>query len=434
MRSVKLNGIIICLFFGLNSFAQNILKLSDAQTLVLENNFGLKIAEKNIELARNQVYKANAGMSPIIDWNTSFGTLFNQVNQRFVDGRVINRLGRSLSPISNLAMTYTLYDGRRMQAVFQRLETQSQLSAVQKQIQIQNTLSNVMQIYYNIQRLQSTENYLNEIIKYYEERQKLTEERWQIGRGSKLDFIQSKTDLSIQKTNITNVQQQLRNTKVELNGVLARNPTTDFTVENDEKLGGMYALQDLIEQSKTKNPEIQSIRKTEEINLIQQKEASSFKKPRINLNSSFGYNFNSNNAGLITYNQSIGLNTAITAQWRIFDGQTINRNIQATKINADIIQLQKADLQNRIENDLTSAFYQYESDKKIVEQEKENRALAAENLDISTEKFKLGASTILEINDAQTRYNTVLNRLVNAQYNVKISELNLLTISGGLLR
>jgi outer membrane protein len=434
MRRVKLNGIIICLFFGLNSFAQNILKLSDAQTLVLENNFGLKIAEKNIELARNQVYKANAGMSPIIDWNTSFGTLFNQVNQRFVDGRVINRLGRSLSPISNLAMTYTLYDGRRMQAVFQRLETQSQLSAVQKQIQIQNTLSNVMQIYYTIQRLQSTENYLNEIIKYYEERQKLTEERWQIGRGSKLDFIQSKTDLSIQKTNITNVQQQLRNTKVELNGVLARNPTTDFTVENDEKLGGMYALQDLIEQSKTKNPEIQSIRKTEEINLIQQKEASSFKKPRINLNSSFGYNFNSNNAGLITYNQSIGLNTAITAQWRIFDGQTINRNIQATKINADIIQLQKADLQNRIENDLTSAFYQYESDKKIVEQEKENRALAAENLDISTEKFKLGASTILEINDAQTRYNTVLNRLVSAQYNVKISELNLLTISGGLLK
>jgi outer membrane protein len=434
MRRVKLNGIIICLFFGLNSFAQNILKLSDAQTLVLENNFGLKIAEKNIELARNQVYKANAGMSPIIDWNTSFGTLFNQVNQRFVDGRVINRLGRSLSPISNLAMTYTLYDGRRMQAVFQRLETQSQLSAVQKQIQIQNTLSNVMQIYYTIQRLQSTENYLNEIIKYYEERQKLTEERWQIGRGSKLDFIQSKTDLSIQKTNITNVQQQLRNTKVELNGVLARNPTTDFTVENDEKLGGMYALQDLIEQSKTKNPEIQSIRKTEEINLIQQKEARSFKKPRINLNSSFGYNFNSNNAGLITYNQSIGLNTAITAQWRIFDGQTINRNIQATKINADIIQLQKADLQNRIENDLTSAFYQYESDKKIVEQEKENRALAAENLDISTEKFKLGASTILEINDAQTRYNTVLNRLVSAQYNVKISELNLLTISGGLLR
>jgi outer membrane protein len=434
MRRVKLNVTIICLFFGLNSFAQNILRLSDAQTLVLENNFGLKIAEKNIELARNQVYKANAGMSPIIDWNTSFGTLFNQVNQRFVDGRVINRLGRSLSPISNLAMTYTLYDGRRMQAVFQRLETQSQLSAVQKQIQIQNTLSNVMQIYYTIQRLQSTENYLNEIIKYYEERQKLTEERWQIGRGSKLDFIQSKTDLSIQKTNITNVQQQLRNTKVELNGVLARNPTTDFTVENDEKLGGMYALQDLIEQSKTKNPEIQSIRKTEEINLIQQKEASSFKKPRINLNSSFGYNFNSNNAGLITYNQSIGLNTAITAQWRIFDGQTINRNIQATKINADIIQLQKADLQNRIENDLTSAFYQYESDKKIVEQEKENRALAAENLEISTEKFKLGASTILEINDAQTRYNTVLNRLVSAQYNVKISELNLLTISGGLLR
>ena len=415
-------------------FGQAIFTLRDAQNLALENNFGVKVSEKQIELSQNQIFKGNAGMSPIIDWNTSFGTVFNQVHQNFVDGRVINRFGRSITPTTNLALTYTLYDGRRMQTIMERLKTQGQQSKVQNQLVIQNTLNQVMQVYYDIQRLQSTQEYLNEIIKYYEERLKITEERWQIGRGSKLDFLQSKADLSTQLTNLTNIENQLKNSKIALNGVLSRDPKIDFSVEKDIITDQLYDLSYLIDQAKTQNPEFLFLKKTEEINLLAQQEAKSFKKPRINLNSSFGYNFNSNNAGLITLNQTIGLNTGISASWRIFDGNLINRNIQTSKINGEIIQIQKEQLINRLENDLTSAYFQYETDKKLLELEKENKSVAAENLEISIQKFKLGSSTILELNDAQTRYNTVLNRLVSAQYNVKISQLNILTLSGLLIK
>ena len=426
--------VVFLLLIGYTASSQGLLKLSDAQKYALENNFSLKVSEKQAELAHNQIFKANAGMSPIIDWNTSFNSSFNQVNQNFVDGRVINRFGRSLSPISNLALAYTLYDGRRMQTVFERLKTQGQQSKIQQQLAIQNTLSNVMQVYFDIQRLQNTEEYLNEIIKYYEERLKITEERWQIGRGSKLDYLQSKADLSTQLTNLTNNSNQLKNAKISLNGVLGRDPKIEFEVEKEQIASPMYDLSFLIDQAKSQNPEFLNLKKTEEINLLSQKEASSFKKPRINLNSSFGYNFNSNNAGLITFNQSVGLNAGVSATWRIFDGQLINRNIQSSKINGEIIQAQKADLLNRIENQLTTSYFQYETDKKLLELEKENKEIAAENLSISLEKFKLGSSTILEINDAQTRYNTVLNRLVSAQFNVKISQLELLTISGQLMK
>lgn len=427
-------SIITILVVNFSANSQGLLKLTDAQNYALEHNFGVKISEKQVELSQNQIFKANAGMVPLIDWNAGFNTSFNQVNQNFVDGRVINRFGRSMSPLTNLSLTYTLYDGRRMQSVFERLKSQGQQSKIQQQLVIQNTLSNVMQIYYNIQRLQSTTEYLNEIIKYYEERLKITEERWQIGRGSKLDYLQSKADLSTQVTNLTNTLNQLKNAKISLNGVLGRDAKVDFEVEKEDVLSPTYDLSFLSDQAKSQNPEFLNLKKSEEINLLSQKEASSFKKPRINLNSSFGYSFSSNNAGLITSNQNLGLNAGLTATWRIFDGQFINRNIQTSKINGEIIQAQKADLLNRLENDLTSAYFQYETDKKIVELEKENKEVAAENLEISLEKFKLGASTILEINDAQTRYNTVLNRLVSAQYNVKISQLDLLTISGQLLR
>jgi outer membrane protein len=428
--------LVIMLFsvWGKWAVAQDTLRLDDAIALSLENNFGIQIASKNVDLANNQIFRGNAGMTPVIDWNTNINSTFNQVHQSFIDGRVINRFGTSVAPNTAIALQYTLYNGNRMQAIFQRLKSLGQLSEIEKQLVVQNTLADVMEAYYTIQRLQTTGAFIDQIIKYYEERQKITEERWQIGRGSKLDFLQSKADLTIQLTDQTNNYIQIRNAKIELNRLLARDPHLDFLVERESEDYPIYDLEYLKDQTRSQNPDFLAIRKQEEINLLTQKEAKSFLKPTINLNSSFGYNFNYNNAGLINNSQSTGLSTGLTASWRIFDGKLIKRNIQTTMINADIIRLQKNQLVNDLDNQLTAAYYQYETQKKLVALEQQNIETAQENLDISAEKFKLGASTILEINDAQTRFTTIMNRLVAAEYNLRISKLNLLTLSGELLK
>ncbi len=417
-----------------NLKAQTVLKLEEAQSIALEKNWGIKISEKQIEAVDNQIYKGNAGMTPVVDWNASFFSIFNQVNQRFFDGREINRFGRSITPLTNVNLSWVLYDGRRMNAIMERLKSTGQQSRIQNQLIIQNTLSNVMQAYYDIQRLQQSKEYLKIIIKYYEERLKITEERWQIGRGSKLDYLQSKTDLSTQLADLTNSENQLKTSKIRLNGILGQDSNIDFQVTNDSNIDVKYDLQELLKETKTKNQEFLFLKKSEEINLLNQKEAQSFLMPRVTLNSSFGYSFNSNNAGLISLNQSVGLNTGVTATWRIFDGHFIKKNIQLTKINGEILKLQKDDLINRIENELNTSYYQYETDKLLLKLELENKSLTVENLEISLQKFKLGASTILELNDAQTRFNTAMSRLVNAQFNVKLSELELLRISGQLVK
>ena len=69
----------------------------------------------------------------------------------------------------------------------------------------------------------------------------------------------------------------------------------------------------------------------------------------------------------------------------------------------------------------------------LQELEKANIEIAEENLNISNEKFKLGASTILEINDAQTRFNEAKNRLINAEFNLNLAALDILYLSGNLV-
>jgi outer membrane protein len=422
------------LIITFSGHAQGVLKIDEVIDKALESNFGIKISKKQIEAAENRIFKSNAGMVPIIDWNTGFNSTFNQVNQNFVDGRVINRFGQSYTPNTNLALSWTIYDGRRMYVIYDRLKAQGQQSQIQSKVVIQNTLSNVMQSFYDVQRLQRTVQFLKTIIKYYDERLSITDERWQIGRGSKLDYLQSKTDLTTQTANLINAESQLKSSKIRLNSLLARDAGTEFTVNEDLELNPNYNLDELLQRAKTQNQELLLINKSAEINLLNEKEAESFRLPRILLNSSFGYSFNTNNAGLITLNQQVGLNTGITMAWTIFDGQRIKRNIQLTKINTEIIQQQKEDLLNQISADLNSSYNQYQTDKSLLSLEMENKELAEENLKISLEKFKLGASTILELSDAQSRFDTALNRLVIAQYNVKISELNLLRISGELVK
>lgn len=421
------------------AFAQNAqlgdtLYLDNAVEVALGNNYGIRVAQRQVDLANNRIFKGNAGMTPILDWNTSVNSTFNQVQQNFIDGRVINRFGTSASPNTALALQYTLYNGGRMNAVFDRLKSLGQLSEIQRQLVLQNTVSSVMEAYYNIQRLQSTLAFIDQIIRYYEERQTLTEERWQIGRGSKLDFLQSKADLTIQLTDQTNLEIQLRNAKIELNRLLARDPNIDFKVEGESQDYQMFDLQYLKAQAKSQNPEFLALKKQEEINQLEQREARAYLKPTINLNSSFGYNFNYNNAGLISNSQSTGLSAGLSASWRIFDGKLIKKNIEMAKINGDILRIRREELISNLDNEITAAYHQYETQKRLLELEQQNIATAQENLEISAEKFKLGASTILEINDAQTRFNTIMNRLVAAEYNLRISKLNLLTLSGELIR
>ena len=386
------------------------------------------------EIANVQVFKGNAGMLPRVDLNANMGTALNEVSQKLSNGTDINRFGTSFAPTSNVAFSWTLYDGKRMYATFDRLKSQSQLSQLQTQQMMENTIVAVMQAYYEVMRQKQTVAFLQTVIKYYEERLTITDQRWQFGKGSKLDYLQSKTELNTQITQLVQAKNALKDAKITLNNVLVRQPDLDFDVQ--ELVGIMFdpSTEALKSQARAANKNLQFLRKSTDISLIVQKEVAALKLPRVTLNSSFGYSLNKTNAGLFLYNQNIGLNTGVSATWNIFNGEITRRQIQVSKINTEILRKQEEGLWTQLESELVRAYNQYQTDKELLKLETENNEVADENLKISLEKFKLGGSTILELNEAQRSLNTSLNRLTNARYNIKISELQIMRLSGELVK
>ncbi|MEM1124058.1 MAG: TolC family protein, partial [Bacteroidota bacterium] len=209
-------------------------------------------------------------------------------------------------------------------------------------------------------------------------------------------------------------------------------PNQDFEVVVSDTAPQTYELEALIDLATEQNREVLLLQKSLEISRKQEVEIAATRKPQINANGSVGYSYNNTNAGFLLSNQNIFVNAGVAARWNIFDGHNRKNQLAIAEVNSAIIQKQQKELNQQIATDLTFAYNRYVSDQALLTFEESNKAIAEENLSISLEKFRLGGSTILELNETQRTFDTVLNRLVNAQYNVKISELELLRLSGSL--
>ena len=410
--------------------SQILLSSEEAIAIALKENYGIQIADLQATAEAMQVYKSNAGFGPTVDLNGSLGLTGNYINQSFVDGRKLNRFGRVYNPNINISVAMTLYDGGEMQAIYDQLELTSELTQLQGKITIQNTVVQVMQTYYDIVRHKKTVDYLNAIIQYYDERLKITEERWKVGQGSKIDFLQSQTDKNAQLSSLVTAKNNLKNAKVLMNGLLNRSPSLDFEVDVTNTTPIAYELSELLTIAQDQNREVLILQKSLELSKKEEVEITATRKPQVNLGGSIGYNYNNTNAGFLLSNQTFFATAGVTATWRLYDGHDRKNQIAIAEVNTHIIEKQQEQLDAQIENDLTFAYNRYTADQELLAFEEANKSIADENLSISLKKFRLGASTILELNEAQESYDTALNRLVEAQYNVKLSELELLRLSG----
>ncbi len=414
--------------------SQDILHLEEAIAIALDQNFAVDVAEIQAESAEKGVYRSAAGFGPTLSLNANLGGTLANVNQRFIDGREVKRFGRTVAPNANVALDWTLYDGGRMEAILEQLRLFSDGANLQSQLVIQDIVVQVMEVYYNIIRQKDRLAFLNTIIKYYEDRLKITEERWQVGRGSKIDFLQSKTDLNAQLSESARARNELRNGKVALNGILNRDLAIDFLVHEDSLTYPDYVLEDLIAQATTDNRDLLLLQNQRNLNLLTEKTIEAGRKPQLDFSSTLGYNYLNTNAGFLLSNQNANLNVGLRARWIIYDGNHLRNQLAIQKLQTSAVEKQYDQSLQNIVTRLTNAFNQYTVDRELLAFEKENRALAEENLAISVEKFKLGGSTILEVNEAQRTFDTALDRLVTAQYSVRISELDLLLLSGSLIR
>lgn len=436
---MKKNILLVFLLSAVTATAQTSLSLEEAIATALKNNYDIQLSKNDSMVAALDYSFRNAVFYPRL--NGTLGTTWNNNDQRqtLADGskREQNNI-KSHNLNAALNLNWTLFDGLKMFATRDKAAEFIKLGELGIKNQVINTVATVINTYYNIVRQKQQLKAIEEQMSISQTRVNLAERRLDIGVGTKPDVLQSKVDLNAQKAAQLEQQTLISQLREQLNQVMNVKEQANYEVADSIPLNTQLALGDIQNGIEASNPTLLISKKNLDIAGITLKERKAEKLPTVAFNSV--YNFTrTNNQTVINpfsplFNQSKGLNYGITASIPILNNLTNKRQIQQAKLDIQYQQLVFNNQQSQLNLAVINAFKEYEQQKKALALEEENILLAKENVYIALEVYRLGASTIIQLREAQKSLEDAYNRLIAARYNTKLSETELLRLKGDLVK
>jgi outer membrane protein TolC len=423
--------------FCVPSFAQELPQLSllDAIAEGLENNYNILLARISEQQSSNNATPGNAGMLPSVNLNGPVNQGIANSYAKYIDGREQDRTGaKSTNWNGNVALDWTVFDGLAMFANYDRLKELEMMGQENLRASIQQTIASIMNIYFDIVSRQQEFDATEHILKISKLRQLAANDRFLGGRVSKVDLLSAQVDFNADTASYIQQTEGLRKAKIQLNQLLARNIDADFLATDSICIDQTLHYGKIYNLALAENPDVVLSRMSVNVAAFTLKATEGSRYPRLRLTSSYTMVRSQSSTGQIEENRSGTFNYGATLSVPLFNGLNINRQIRNARLDKEAADIRYEQIQKNIEAQVATAYSVYEVNRKLASFEADNLGLAAENLDISMERYRLGAISAVELRDVQRSYIAATNRLLVAAYNAKVAETSLKLLTGEVLK
>lgn len=431
LRRLYLSACIVVL--ALQVKAQEVLTLEEAVATALENNYDIRLARNNLKTDSLGVSPGFAGMLPRVYAQAATNNSIQNISQTRSDGNVIeldNAKNNSLN--YGVGLDWTLFDGLSMFLRYDRLKELEKLGKAELQRTILNQVSDVMETYYGLVQQQQQMTALDSTLVISQQRVELADNRFSIGKASKLEVLNAQVDLNTDKTLKIHQIELYENTKIRLNEILARDLNINFKVQDEVLIATDLNLEDLLRLATAQNPELQAELIKKQISELELKQIKGSRFPRISATTGYNFNNSESSLGFTTRNNAKGFNYGFAASIDIFNGSNQNRNEKIAKIQIENSSLAIKRQSESIVSQLHTAYQTYLTNLSLIDLETNNEEIAKQNLDITLAKYKIGTIPTIEFRTAQLNYINATLRLSNAIYQAKLSEITLERLAGNL--
>jgi outer membrane protein len=435
----KIFGFFVLLLIGNIVRAQPTLSLDQAIAASLVNNYDILLSRNDSVLAALDYSYANYAFFPRLNANAAYNLNNNDSKQILADGSKRERDDIKSNNLSaSVSLNWTLFDGLRMFATRKRLGQLVELGELQIKNQVVTTVADVMRAYYDLVRQQQQLKAIQETMQLSEERLQLAQYKFDIGTGAKPDVLQAQIDLNAQRSAYLTQQTSILKTKELLNQLLAIDVATDFTVLDTIPITTSLLLDSIQNGLTGVNPQLLLIQKNLDIANLSLQERRAERWPTVSFNSTYNFSRNENKSVInpfqTLFNQTKGLNYGFSATIPLFNGYNTRRLIKSTELDIEYQQLQYKRSLAQINTSIVNAYKDYDLSKRTLALEEDNIKLVRENLFIARERYRLGISTFIEMREAQRSLEDANNRLIQARYNTKVAEIELLRLRGDLVK
>ena len=435
MNYTKISIYILFAFCFQLSFGQKVLTKKEAIEIALENNYGVRVANNNLEIAKNNSSVYNSGYLPSV--SAAAGANYNNSNQEieFQDGNIVAIDGaETKSYNASVNLNYTLFDGMGRKYNYAQLKETYNLTELQAREAIESMHLQLFNVYFQIARLYENTNNLKETLEVSKQRLDRAKYQYEYGQSTKLELLNAEVDVNNDSINYISTRQLYRNARRDLNIVLGINTDTNYSIETDVNFITLLPFEELLTKAQENNVTIGQSEKNIAISEFNLKINRSSLIPRVDLNSSYGWNKSINPAtAFAAGSNSTGLNAGLSLSWNIFDGGASKTRIANAKIALENQKILKEQQVETLENTLRNTYAAYHNALYVLEAQQQNVVTNENNFERTQERYKLGQVSSIEFRQAQINLLNSQTSLNNAKYDAKLVELELLQLSGDLL-
>jgi len=430
---------ILALLAGKTLSAQYVLTVDEAIATALKNNHDITLAKfDSTSAAIDNSFKRGAFL-PRLNANTGIVYNNNDQRQKFNDGTERERNGVKANNISaGVALNWTLFDGLRMFATKEKVEEFVKLGELNIKNQVVTTVAGVVTTYYTIVRQKQILKSIEEQIDISQIRVDLTQRKLDVGLGAKPDVLQSKVDLNAQKARQLEQQSFIAQLKSALNRLMNIPPGNTFEVSDSIPINMNISVDDIKRDIENVNPSILVAKKNIDIAMLGVKEMKADRLPIVAFNSNYNFNRLDNkevvNPFTPLFSQNKGFNYGFTASIPILNNLNTKRLIRQAQLGVQTQELLYDNQKFITYHAINRAYKDYEQQKKLLALEEENILLARENVQIVLETYRLNAATIVQLREAQISLADAYQRLIATRFSAKVSEIELLSLKGELVR
>ena len=425
--------LLVLLFSQEKIAAQNNLSLKEAVTIAIQNSYDIKLVENNLSIAQNNNNYGVAGGLPTVTANGTNNNTLTTINQTFPDAsRNTTRSGVDGSTLNGgLSATMILFNGYRIAATKDRLESiQKQTEAV-LQTQMLNTSSTVMQQYYNVIRQLAFLKTIEKSIEASEQRVAIVKTRQELGVANQADLLQSSLDLNALLQAKQNQLLVLDQVKADLFNTMVLPANSNYIFTDSIQVDQKMILSD-IESKMKAHPLLQSAQQLINVNQFLEKETKALMYPTLRANTGFNYNSNKSAAGFILLNESYGPFLGFNLSIPIYAGTSNKRAYKNAQINTVSAKIQYDNTAQSLATELFKTYQNYQNSIKQTPTEIQNYEMSDALLTLVMDKFKLGEATIVDVKQAQQSFETAGFRLTSLKFSAKIAEIELKRLSNQL--
>ncbi len=436
---MKSNKYLLCFILALglvvgvvpSGYCQTTLSLNEVIDIALENNYSIRIAQNNERIAANSNTRGNAGFLPRLNTNGNVTRTINNTKQKFFSGDERQGIGAATTAVRlGLGLTWTAFDGFRMYATKDRLDLEEQRSKAFTRNEMQSLVTTIQNVFFGAVRTEQQIEIIQQSIALNLALKELAEAKLKIGTGTSLEVLQTANRLSIDSSALLNLRDQSLRAQIALNRLMQRPADLRFSVPTDIPPFILPSLEELTQMALQENHQLQLLAFDEKIALTQIKEARANLYPTIDLNAGYNYNFSRAEVGFLLSNRTFGPTVGLTANYDIFTGRNLKKDIANAHIFKENVQLSKSDLEENLKSDMATLYQEYSALQELLELELRNLDTAARNTLLARELYRSGRATNFDVRQAILEETQVKDRLSDVRYRIKLGEIEIRSLAG----